>query len=68
MDAGGSVEDDIGDTNACDLRDPRPGVVQEREQEVIAPRYSALPGLAEDGEHLLVGEEVEHRLLEALHY
>lgn len=34
---------------------------------MITLRYPALAWLPEDGEHLLVGQEVEHRSLEALH-
>jgi tetratricopeptide (TPR) repeat protein len=58
MHASAGLEDNVGDANADDLGDPCPGVIQQREQEMVALGCPTCAGLPEDREHLFMRKEV----------
>ena len=67
MNTGTTVKDNIGHTNANDLRDPCTGVVEHRQEQVITPRGPGIAGLPQNGKHFLAGEKSEHGPLVTFH-
>ena len=67
MDAGGTVENDVDHAHANDLGDPRAGVVEHGQQQMVALRRPAFSGLPQHRNHLLPREISQHGPFEALH-
>ena len=67
MHASGSFKNDIRYAHTDYLGNTRAGVVEHRQQQMVALRSPTRAWLPEYGSHLLAGKETQHRSVEALH-
>jgi len=67
MNAGRTAQHHVDDAHPDDLRDGRPGVVEQAQQQVVALRGPIGARLSQQGDHLGPRQVVQQRPLEALH-